>query len=443
LNNIGNPTINCLDVTSNIVVTRNELFLSRQNLLVEKYIIPIRSFNGKGLVVSSTDYMNKLNTRFYVFRDLIMSSNERIKYDKNQVPSGLDFKLQSCYVSNMTYYRFYFKVNQNITSNEVDLFANFKLFTNESTEIQSQCPDLFSIRIADFTKEVDVGTSTSLSTTIPIPHYDIISPGFASIGNSKTGFKLVENSPRVFRQGIVMDDLNRLKVGNPIMGFKYGTRLMSYKYTLKKDHLYSINIGIADVGTRGPGEVSGLMVQLSDSPSADYLLPNEPECDPLSFATSNPCCNTGFSPYILKEYLLQGWIKNTGPTAPNLSVSFEDNSQNVFNTQHFKIEGSPIDGWIKVNARFFVPESASKVKFSFSNNSDSPNSVYVDDLRIIPVNSEAKSFAVDAVTRKPIAEFDSENNGTYFIYNTDGTLIQTKKETSKGVRTLTVTTGNE
>jgi hypothetical protein len=68
--------------------------------------------------------------------------------------------------------------------------------------------------------------------------------------------------------------------------------------------------------------------------------------------------------------------------------------------------------------------------------------LYIDDMRIQPLNSKMLSYVYDPATYKLLAEFDDQNFGLYYQYNDEGKLIRKKKETVRGMKTLTETQYN-
>jgi hypothetical protein len=67
------------------------------------------------------------------------------------------------------------------------------------------------------------------------------------------------------------------------------------------------------------------------------------------------------------------------------------------------------------------------------------STVYFDDLRIHPYNANMKSFVYDPVNLRLMAELDENNYATMYEYDDDGTLIRLKKETERGIKTISET----
>lgn len=62
--------------------------------------------------------------------------------------------------------------------------------------------------------------------------------------------------------------------------------------------------------------------------------------------------------------------------------------------------------------------------------------LYIDDIRIHPLEAEMESFVYDPTTYRLLATLDRNNYATYYQYDHEGRLTIVKKETEKGVKTL-------
>lgn len=67
------------------------------------------------------------------------------------------------------------------------------------------------------------------------------------------------------------------------------------------------------------------------------------------------------------------------------------------------------------------------------------NTIYFDDIRIHPFNSNMKSYVYDPVSLRLVAEQDANNYSTFYEYDEEGKLIRTKVETKEGIKTVTET----
>ncbi|XZF15209.1 hypothetical protein ACTHGU_03660 [Chitinophagaceae bacterium MMS25-I14] len=89
-----------------------------------------------------------------------------------------------------------------------------------------------------------------------------------------------------------------------------------------------------------------------------------------------------------------------------------------------------IDGWQQFSVVFTVSPTNNYFRLKLGKN------FYYDDLRIYPFESNSKGFVYHPVTRKLMATLDENNYATFYEYDAEGNLVRTKKETSKGILTV-------
>lgn len=91
-----------------------------------------------------------------------------------------------------------------------------------------------------------------------------------------------------------------------------------------------------------------------------------------------------------------------------------------------------IDGWQQYEVVF-----STKTSNQFILNLQ--NGYYYDDFRITPLEANSKAFVYDPFTWKLMSTLDENNFATFYEYDAEGNLIRTKKETEKGIVTLSET----
>ncbi|HET9824269.1 MAG TPA: hypothetical protein VFP87_02980, partial [Chitinophagaceae bacterium] len=99
--------------------------------------------------------------------------------------------------------------------------------------------------------------------------------------------------------------------------------------------------------------------------------------------------------------------------------------------------GPIIDGWQKYEGSFTAPALATTMTLNMVNTGTA--TIYFDDMRIHPFNSNVKSYVYDPVNLRLVAELDANNYSTFYDYDEEGTLIRTKVETKQGIKTVTET----
>lgn len=67
------------------------------------------------------------------------------------------------------------------------------------------------------------------------------------------------------------------------------------------------------------------------------------------------------------------------------------------------------------------------------------NAVYIDDVRVQPLDALMTTYVYDAVTLRVTAIMDDQHFGLYYQYNGEGKLVRKLKETERGIKTLAET----
>jgi len=146
-----------------------------------------------------------------------------------------------------------------------------------------------------------------------------------------------------------------------------------------------------------------------------------------------------------KKMLLSVWVRencgNASGGIPCKESSYNKNQIKLrFNGSFgleetvFKPSGSIIDGWQKYECVFTVPNGTVSGEVNFVNTSGS--TLYFDDFRIHPFNSNIKSFVYDPINLRVLAELDANNFASFYEYDPEGVLVRTKVETKDGIKTI-------
>jgi hypothetical protein len=96
-----------------------------------------------------------------------------------------------------------------------------------------------------------------------------------------------------------------------------------------------------------------------------------------------------------------------------------------------------IDGWKRLEGKFKVPTGGTgdlKIKFTSTDPLSLP--VPFDDIRIHPFKGAMATYVYNPETLWLLAELDNRNFATFYNYDEEGALIQVKKETAKGIVTI-------
>jgi hypothetical protein len=143
-----------------------------------------------------------------------------------------------------------------------------------------------------------------------------------------------------------------------------------------------------------------------------------------------------------KKMLISAWVKEGGNDCK--CNSYTHNNISIFyggpNTTEAPMypSGSIIEGWQRYESVFNIPATANKLVATFNNSTNGAN-VYFDDIRIQPFNANMKSFVYSSSSLRLMSELDENNYASFYEYDDDGTLTRVKKETQRGIKTITET----
>ncbi|WP_143306610.1 hypothetical protein [Chitinophaga vietnamensis] len=149
-----------------------------------------------------------------------------------------------------------------------------------------------------------------------------------------------------------------------------------------------------------------------------------------------------FSPVTGKQMLFSIWVKEEQPcnctvyTKTKVMV-FVGGPDEVRVIAEAKPTGVIIDGWQRYEQVVKLSKTATSMSFVVT--APSSSNVYIDDIRLHPYNANMKSFVYDPQTLRLMAELDENNYATFYEYDDDGTLNRVKKETERGVKTISET----
>lgn len=204
--------------------------------------------------------------------------------------------------------------------------------------------------------------------------------------------------------------------------------------------------------TKGGGSLSGLALTREASHSGYYALKTsakvnvavptyygEPADHPSGWGSWMDSRQImPFSIPLFRKSVVDVWVRKTSGTGvpPACSLSFGGT------TFTLSAKSSSIDGWYLFEGLL----DFSAFTGSWPSNSSTPGAsatlsipsgVYIDDVRIVPVDASMKSFVYDPMTFKLIAQLDENNMASFYEYDQEGLLVRTKKETSQGIKTIT------
>ncbi|SHN08334.1 hypothetical protein [Chitinophaga sp. CF418] len=148
-----------------------------------------------------------------------------------------------------------------------------------------------------------------------------------------------------------------------------------------------------------------------------------------------------FSPIAGKTIVVSAWVKEsqdcqgTAYAGNRFSILIKQPGDST--TVIAQPKGAIIEGWQRYEEVISVPEDATSISIVMQ--AIAGHAVYFDDIRIHPYNANMKSYVYNPSDLRLMAELDENNYATFYEYDDDGTLIRLKKETERGVKTITET----
>lgn len=126
-----------------------------------------------------------------------------------------------------------------------------------------------------------------------------------------------------------------------------------------------------------------------------------------------------------QKYTYEVWVKKSSGTitAPSVVIN---------NTSVFPLAAvsAPVDGWVLYRVNISISDN-NQVAFKY------PSGQYYDDIRVFPAMANVKSYVYHPFKTYLMAILDENNNATYYEYNNRNQLVRLKKETEKGIITIT------
>lgn len=149
--------------------------------------------------------------------------------------------------------------------------------------------------------------------------------------------------------------------------------------------------------------------------------------------TAGGITNKEFTPIENEEYYISAWVKVTGFAGiGSATLTVDVNGSNVLSKTTSNNE-QKIEGWQRIEGEFTTSSAGDPIIIKISGGN---TEVYLDDIRIQPFKSAMKTYVYDTKTLWLKAELDDRNYATFYNYDEEGNLVQIKKETKDGIRTI-------
>ncbi len=157
------------------------------------------------------------------------------------------------------------------------------------------------------------------------------------------------------------------------------------------------------------------------------------------------------------QYLLTYWAKYDRRIGkPQILFQFQNsgnppwNDMSVYEVIEDKLW---VDGWCKTTLKITIPSGAENQNMRILiyklligtdgnpiNNASSSQlsdfKLFIDDIRIMPMDANMQSFVFDNVNFRLMAMLNENHYATFYEYDDEGKLIRTKQETERGIMTI-------
>jgi PKD repeat protein len=144
-----------------------------------------------------------------------------------------------------------------------------------------------------------------------------------------------------------------------------------------------------------------------------------------------------------KSYWVNAWVTvqngnqvTTPKLADNLGIeiTLKNKQGQVAGTVSFQPTGTIIEGWQQVKGTFTSPIKNPLIEIKFK--AGSKGTAWYDDLRLQPEKGNMKAYVYNLDDYRLQAILDEENYASFFYYDKEGNLYLTKKETERGIKTV-------
>ncbi|MGN6568090.1 MAG: hypothetical protein ACTHJ0_09065, partial [Flavipsychrobacter sp.] len=258
------------------------------------------------------------------------------------------------------------------------------------------------------------------------------------------------------KQGEVLaegfEDYSLLRVTGNLMAFNYSPFAPLFGLATLRNSAYST---VSPSGTGGISMVKNIAhtgyysLKLPTTANNPSVNPNYSVTIPVNTGTepvlgdyytnlTGATTETEYMPFETvsgSKYVLSYWVKPVSPAANITSYTLPANTGIKVGSALTPVAftSNIIEGWQQVQATFTAGATTYLCL---------PLNYYVDDIRIFPYNSDMKSFVYHPYNEKLTATLDENNFATFYEYDQEGNLVRTKKETEKGIMTISESRSN-
>jgi hypothetical protein len=219
---------------------------------------------------------------------------------------------------------------------------------------------------------------------------------------------------QIFSEGF--EDYKMLQVKNN----KVGITISPFQYLLQLQSLSSV-YNVFTMNT-----AYGFNLSTAAAHTGNYSIQTS-TFSGLSIAATNANIANGGARYLPfnftqgQQYIISFWYKPQSSTANGTSYAVPAG---------YTAKSNIIEGWQQFETKVTIGAGATTYFLSL------PTNAYIDDIRIMPAQANMKSFVYNPVNQRLMATLDENNFASFYEYDQEGNLIRTKKETEKGIMTV-------
>ncbi|WP_116108893.1 hypothetical protein [Lewinella sp. IMCC34191] len=189
--------------------------------------------------------------------------------------------------------------------------------------------------------------------------------------------------------------------------------------------------------------------------ATNYCDPDTGGCDGLQDCD----CIAEFAPRADSTYLVSAWVaSSTSILSGRSPASLDGTAMGINNpsaSAHLSVtasiggstfdvalayaQGPIVDGWQQISVPVTIPANAEQISIRIEppQSSSGTQVFYFDDIRVQPYQSEMTSYVYDPHTLRLMAQLDDRGYAVYYEYDDEGMLIRQKRETERGIMTIT------
>lgn len=180
-------------------------------------------------------------------------------------------------------------------------------------------------------------------------------------------------------------------------------------------YYYGHSYGLSQVSSLGSG-----LTMVNDAHTGNYA---------LEFNGGQISIGEAAAYGVGARYYVSAWIKSSSAPATNSLSVVGTTGASSATYYPFTTISKPVEGWYKVEGFLVIPNHTN-LKLAAA------SGIIMDDFRICPDKANMKTFVYDPMTSRLYAQLDENNFASFYEYDAEGKLVRTKKETDKGILTL-------